>query len=590
MNDVFDRSLPSPISAVLELRSSGGGAVVSAGRATDAQRAIYVRSALEEKLIAHLRGNRPRELVIITGSAGGGKSATIDLLLREGIVESENVIEDATHADTPRDDQVDRLAAFFAPFADGNSAPARVPTRLIALNSGMAIRFFDRARGRGFTALERVFKVRIGLETPGTPSALDQRVLVLNLDERPTTGGADALFERMLEAFDPTRPGGVMRGAARCATCAVRRYCFVRTNAVIVSAPAARAAIDGLAHGLALRRGRDLAPRALWDLATDLITGGEPFTQSDPCDRIAELAAADDSDTVWRRLACNGAFAGNTIGEVSRLGDLARDVRVHDPSLTAQRDSHEILASAGIQPEEDGARLSGWLGRAEAEAVATAAGALRHAGVWPAPGRGLVRAAFLAGSLQRKDDGDLFAQALAEYATYRADGGSYPALTQLRDLVAQGLVRGFGAVARGEDFLPADTRSTAREVRLFVQADLHSLDVLDVPPDPIFRADAEGAEILSYRPLRVVLHVRGTHQILVTLPLFRLLASLARGVAHSGSEIERFEALRRAVERAARPSAGGALLISLGDGTRFKLSRRRILGGQKPRPVLEEVS
>jgi hypothetical protein len=590
MNEVFDRALPSPIRFVLELRSSAEGSVVSAGGASAAQRAIYLRSSLEDRLIEHLRGDDRREMVIVTGSAGGGKSAAIDLLLREGVVDRADVVEDATHAESPREDQVDRLSVFFAPFADGTAARAGAPPKVIALNTGMAIRFFDQARDRGFSELERLFKARVGLGPTSHVPALDARVLVLNLDERPTTGGEGSLFRRMLAAFDPALPDGVLRGAERCRTCAVRSYCFVRTNAAIVSSTAATESLDGLVKQVALERGRDLPPRALWDLATDLVTGGEPFAQSDPCDRIAELAAADDSPAVWRRLVCNSLF---TTGHdaPSRFGTLAIQMRMHDPSLLPTRDAHHILASAGVQPEDDARRLSEWFAVPTAEAVTTAAAALASVeGIQPSPGRGLVRASYIAGSIKAIDDLESeFAAALAEYAEYVPGAGNFPALTHLRDLAARGLVRGFGAVARGEDFLPADTRATSRDVRLFVHADLRDHAVLDVDPDPVLQADPLGAWILSYRPLRIVLLVRRAHHVPVTLPAFRLLAALARGVAHAGTEAERFEAMRRVIERAAPSGTDAALLIALADGERFKLARRPVLGGRVVR-VLEEVS
>lgn len=590
MTEPFDRSIPSPISAVLQLRSSAEGSVVSAGGASPGQKAIYLRSSLEERLIDHLRGGGRRELVIITGSAGGGKSAAIDLLIREGVIQRGDVIEDATHAESPREDQVDRLAAFFAPFADGTLPRPDAPSQVIALNTGMGIRFFDSARNRGFGDLERVFKARVGVGPTVPVPALDARVLVLNLDERPTTGFEGSLFRRMLQAFDPKDEDGVLRGAERCGTCTVRSYCFVRTNAAIVSTASAAASLDGLVHRVALERGRHLAPRALWDVATDLVTGGEPFLQNDPCDRIAELAATDDSTAVWRRLVCNGVFT-RIPGEVSRFGTVAIQVRMHDPSLAATKETHDLLASAGIQPEDDARRLGEWFADPAAEAVSTAGAALIPGdAIQPSPGRGLARAAYIAGSIATTDDLEtVFAGALAEYANYLPGQGNFPALTELRDLAARGLVRGFGALARGEDFLPADTRAAARDVRLFVQADLRDHSVLDVDPDPVLLADPLGAAVLSYRALRIVLLVRKTHRVPVTLPVFRLLAALAHGVAHAGTEAERFQALRRVIERAAPSATNAALLIVLADGERFKLARRPVLGGRIVR-VLEEVS
>src|SRR5262249_39677060 len=151
--------------------------------------------------------------------------------------------------------------------------------RLIAMNTGMVIRFFDQLPdSHGYTALEA--GIREQLELPpsaGDARSLAGRVLVVNLDQRPTAGGGGLLFSRMLEKLDPGRDDGIMAGAPRCETCRVRDWCFVRTNSSIVSSQPARAALDAAAAQLAMDRARYLQPRALWDLAASLATGDEPF-------------------------------------------------------------------------------------------------------------------------------------------------------------------------------------------------------------------------------------------------------------------------------------------------------------------------
>src|SRR5207249_3567346 len=89
----FDRSLPSPIADVLELRASSRDSVVVPGELTPVQQRMRVKSGIGDAILAAVRGDDPPALVLISGSAGGGKSLEISALAAVAAGEFECVIE-----------------------------------------------------------------------------------------------------------------------------------------------------------------------------------------------------------------------------------------------------------------------------------------------------------------------------------------------------------------------------------------------------------------------------------------------------------------------------------------------------------------
>jgi len=572
--------------------------VVRAERLTPVQERALVATGLEERIRSILSGVDPPALVLIGGSAGGGKSAAINRLT-SGVSAFAQVIEDATHAEAPDQEQYERLTAFFAPLRDGAPQFSGKPL-LIAMNTGMVIRFFDQLRAQGgpqhgLTALEAALRAQ--LQLPQRPAAMELagRVLVVNLDLRATAGGGDSLFANMLEALDPDRIDGVMGGAARCATCAVREFCFVRTNARIVSTEPARSVLDGAAEEIALDRGRPLQPRELWALGADLVTGGAPFTEIDPCWDIARLSAQPDGRlAVWERLIANGPFthAGAEISQ--RLGDL-------DPSFRPGDRVHELMTGAGIDPAGDARELESKLGGGTGrEAVRTAARALADGAIVrngeydrTAVGRSLVRAAALAGEIDlvaHQDDG--FRAALAEYGD--PTGAATEALKALQDEIALAMTRAFGVEAGADTYFYTRAYDARHAHAILVRADLlMDEDLLCLQhPDPVREASTEGADVAGYRPLGIVFELAGV-PLLVDLPLYRLIRSTATGTKPSSADLERFFHLRRAAEALGRKAVEERdrplLIVQRESGRLFRLARRRDVRGN-PTLGIQEVT
>ena len=343
----FDRDLPSPIRAIMDLRADGRDSVVPLGGPTAQQLRTY-RPGRLDRTLEEIATTDPRpHAIFATGSAGSGKSAAVEEQARTRHDLYSDIIEDATHSDSPSRNQAATLRARLSCLMDGAAHP-ELPV-LVAANTGMLLQLFDswRAGGGGFSELEAAVLAPLGLHEPPSQNA-GIRVRVLNLDERPTAG-PDGLLAEFLPLLSPDDKDGIFEGSPRCATCKVREWCTVRANATL-AADAASDALGRLAATAARERGRHDSPRAIWDWISRIIAPPAAFSgSSDPCDAVADRAAAEDD--VWRleNLLPISAFGAS--------GDLGRRVRALDPSLGATREAYEILSAAGLDPAVDAAPL-----------------------------------------------------------------------------------------------------------------------------------------------------------------------------------------------------------------------------------------
>jgi hypothetical protein len=451
---------------------------------TALQEEAYVATETERLLLELAESEKCPDLLVISGSAGSGKSALIDRLVTACEERFGTVLQDATHSDTPTEGQADILSRFFAPFADGVAGPDR--PSLIAANIGMLLAFFAAIRkgedDHGFRTLETVLKHRLGISDE-PPLDAPWTVAVVNLDLRPTAGPGGLLVE-MLGLADFRNPSGILKGAPRCATCQVRAWCPVRSNSIIASSGAAPAAIDGLAARAAAERGRHDSPRQLWDFVARLLSGDDGFDErDDPCDAVADAAERDDREWVWERLLPRRLFAMG--------GDLGRKVKVLDPSSQPSARAHGILARAGIRWSADGDALLE-LDPGGAEAVATCADHIKAGQVSPAvTGRGLVATNYL---LQPADwpVGDEISQGferiLDEYSGFSAgeDGSHLPELESLTRLLEKALGRSFGVLEGDTPYVPIKAYDPRDPSRIFVRASLSydQSNIYRVEPDP----------------------------------------------------------------------------------------------------------
>jgi hypothetical protein len=601
----FDQSLPSPISDVLQLRASSQSSVVEGDRSlTLVQERMRVRTTLEER-IAGAGANGGYALVLVTGSAGGGKSLVVNNLAARDRALFAAVVEDATHSDAPDQQQYQRLVRILAPLGDRQPAYTAKPI-LLAMNTGMVIRFFDQLRAssgqdHGFINLEAEVRRGLGLVMPNFPSQPADppgRVLVVNLDYRPTSGSVGSLFRSMARILEPDKPGGIM-DTRRCTTCKVTAYCFVRTNAFLVSSDRVAEAFDTELDRLALERSRAVQPRALWDVLADLVTGGEAFEGPDPCLRIAELADAPDGPiTVWRRLVFNGPFAAASAvakpirrarrpailprAPESRIGLTGRQLASLDISFLPSRKVHEVLSQIGINPDSDAAALvdafEADLPNAAAIPVAAAglaAGLTSSVISREHAGRGVVRAFWLAGRIHAERDDGAFRAALA-HVVFDADREE---LERVRTEIVRGLETTFGKQAGGIAYFRTEAYEPMRKWAVYANVDLDADYLfLSQPFDRPTQTNRAGAELVGYEPLALTFTVAGKADLTVNLPIYRLLRMASAGTLPSSADLERFYQLRRAAEilgQAASQDPQRRLLLDERDSERkYQIYRR----------------
>lgn len=594
----FDRSLPSPLRVLTQLRANASEAVVRDQKPSTVQQLMAPSGPLEDALWDALgREDAPR-LLILTGSAGSGKSATMNHLLEREQATREGRIglhlADATHSDSPDQEQAERLAHFLSDFSDSaEGITASEPCRLIAMNIGMALRFFHDLAKQGsalrFTGLEAVLHRRLNL--PGRaaepPAWLDAAVLVVNLDHRPTAGRAGDLFDLLLQRLDPDLPEGVFAGAARCGTCAVREWCWPMANATAISSDHGRAALNTAAGDIALARGRHLHPRALWDAAAELALSGlesQPaaHTDGDPCFRIAELAAEGAESQLLNGIGCNNAL------EEARAGTLVAELAARDPSYAPTKAAHELITDTGLAPEEDQRRLTTWLaGRTGPHPAVTHAARILARGRsfapgGAAPGRIIARAAWFAGELTTSSTlPPEFEQALLAigHGASSDEPGDYDAaLYDALQIIEEGLAEVFGVTSSLERYFPTSSPPPGVSADLLVEAKLQDRGWLSFHRDLALARNPRGSMLVRYRPLVLPLMV-DDRSIAVDVPLWRLLVEAAAGTIPSSIELERFLALRQAVraigiKAAAEP--GHPLLVRdlEGSGRRFRIVPR----------------
>jgi hypothetical protein len=596
MSEPFDRALPSPIALVRELQARAPGSVVGVAGMSELQSSAYIPTPVEDRLSELLQSEEPPHLIVVSGSAGGGKSALIARIEQRHPDLFADVVQDATHSDSPSTTQAAQLSAFFAPFADDRDEPPADGPRIVAINTGMMLALFTvLGPDSEFTLLEATLKYRMGI-TRERPAAAPWRLVVINLDLRPTAGGA-GLFRPMLSLLDFSNPGGLLQGAPRCATCRVRAYCPVRTNS-IVAARVGPAALDLLAERAAVERSRHSGPRQLYDFAARALLGNQGFDRhADPCDEVASAARAENREWVFDRLLPRALF---------RLGgELGERVQSLDPSLQPSHTGHGLLARAGILPGEDAKTLLE-LDPGGAEALATAADHLAS-GDAPraATGRALIVASFLQGPDGWPVGDDVtaaYGTLLAEYDSYsRGEAGPFPNLEGLRNLLGRALARTFGLLHGATPYLPVKAYDPREPSRIFVEGTLRMEDgSYRLPPDPSRGERAAGhpadekngdAELAGHRPLAIRVQLKDV-ELLLTLPLYRLLRQAAAATLASTADLERFYGLRHAVEALARSVSGEGRQMIVerpGDNKRFAVHEGTTLSGTAT-VIVEELA
>ncbi|MET7899075.1 hypothetical protein [Streptomyces mirabilis] len=585
----YGHQFPSPLIAIRQMRADSQDAVVAVGGQTGTQATAYVHSLVDEAITELASSPSPPHAIFVTGSAGGGKSGSAEYQRQthEGLFSA--IVEDATHADSPGEDQADSLARRLALLADDAVQRPEAPL-LVAANIGMLIQLAPmwEERGYKFTALVHELFTRLGLpiSEPDGPPGLPLEVAVLNLDHRPTSGEG-GLLSAMLQRLSPGGEKSLF-DARRCGTCPAVSHCPAYANAVLLSSTAGPA-FDKLARRAAVERGRSDTPRALWDLVSRVILPPQLYDRfADPCEASVQASQDDDVAFVLAGLLPVAAFTAG--------GDVGPRVAAQAPALAPTREAYEAFANAGLHPAQDAEPLRRLVERLaaaglNAPALLTAAEGLEKpfSGLDSAQERAwrdtvartVIGTRYFLGELPdpQGDEEEQFLRALTAYDHWQTAHLSGSADTALEEGVerhvgamvadlAEGFAALFGARAAGSTFLPVHNYDARAQTRAHVQFRLSLTEAPPVPDRPS-ESNPEGTRRVGYRPMAVTLRLepdqpgRPGARLAVDLPSYRILSGAKRGIASSG-DAERVYALRRAAGTLARLAAdqvGVAMLV-----------------------------
>ncbi|RKG86866.1 hypothetical protein D7W82_15185 [Corallococcus sp. CA049B] len=588
------------IGLLSELRPSGLAAVVTDTQGKPSQQALqeYLRTrmqvndALEDWLLSELRQaasacttSRPT-LFVLAGNAGDGKSHLLYRVLRKRLASSPHLlsrirpIADATHALTPDASQADRLSTFFAPFADIEPvADDRI--HLIAMNTGMVIRFFERA-GPRFAGLYRELQRQLGLRRATVGEIQPQwRVEVVNLDLRdllaPTGAGEPSFAERMLDRLDPESvdsiPGPKWAG---CRVCPAVALCPVALNLRALKLPTTRHSLLRTLQRVGLDTDVHLSPRNLWGFLYRLVTGGtERYdiavrTQDDgPCDVVRKQAEKGKGEWLLA-----GQFT-ETLFRQPNAGAIWQALTRHDPAFSSAPEVDRLHTRLSIKTELDNAqetiRELGGDGQ-------TLAGLSLDALTAMLPRDGTFKGGRRDAAVRRQvmfheptfqawfaqEGAEDFSKLLEAYYDFsqnartpaRLSAETKNRLSELRQLVQQVFLLGNGRLVDGTAYLQVSQPNVRARNELLVRADSPALDEIFhiqkiVAPDVHVEAHQMRARLLSalgYRPNQVSLTLLGV-RLTVDLALYSFLRRVSAGQKPSMRDLTQHQALLYIGER-----------------------------------------
>ena len=603
------------ISTIMELRPNGQAAVVAdvAPEQLGAiQRHVRESTRVTDPLETYLQWRTRQSLegqegsprlILLGGNAGDGKSYLIDRLIHELLRPDERArvtyIADATHSLSPTQSQRDRLLEFFAPFADdAPPGPAPEDLHLIAMNTGMVIKFFEEVAELEAAAplqgLYRELQRQLGLRGSSQSERYEHLVEVINLDLRsmirPMQNHDQGFFEAMLDRLDPEDRGGLLgEEMLACQECRARSVCPVYFNLhALRRDQAPRAALVRLMSRVELDPEVHLSPRNLWGFIYRLITGGmerydvpERDEQQPPCEVVRLKYDAQDHAWLLAGHHYVTAFAHEDLG-----GMWAALARL-DPTYAATFQLDQLhtrfsvvknldaKAAAYIDPELGG--QSGVLAGTQLDKLL---GDLPED--YPAELRRDVavrRHLFFDREAFADYDRDIgalahdqmlpFEELLQAYRTFSAVGKEHTdqltprarqGLSELCKLVQRVIVRSYGRQLQNSTttLLRVSQPNTRTSSRLFIQAEERYLKRWFNPtelirPDVHVQAHRDRdrhnlLDIYGYLPDTITLDVQG-YRLVVDKRLYDFLHEVALGKQPSALDLAEFQAIRYAGER-----------------------------------------
>lgn len=618
------------IELISELRPSGQASVVAdvdeRGELQEyIRKRTRVEDPLEEYLVDQIRGaldgdpEAPR-LLMLSGNAGDGKSYLIDRLKRHHLRdvhdfdERVEYIADATHAMEPSESQQERLEKFFAAFGNGEKQPEK-DIYVIAMNTGMVIRFFETAKRRleegvdnvgDFSRLYDELQRQLGLKRYGNGAGYDHRVEVINLDLRSMlTEQSDktSFFERMIEKLDPKGEEKFLTAKAReCEDCRAQTLCPVRFNLEALQRDDARRAVVKVLRRAELDPEIHLSPRNLWGFLYRIITGGIErldLPEREEGDRLCDVMRKRYDDRSSRDWLLNGHF-NELMFEQGHIGGIWSVLEDHDPAFSVVPVIDRLQTLLSVDKNFDTSeeviedKLGGDGKSLEGLQLDKLLAELKE---YPARDRedsAVRRHVFFNEETfdQYYNFGTAaqFEALLDAYAAYSRDPGSVnreqeDQLTELGRLVREAVIHSYGRRIDGRSMLRVSQPNVRSSSMLLVEAQSTDLDKFFDPIELIQRnvhieAHVRGQrtellEHLGYRPKILTLNVAG-HRLMVDQALHEFLVAVRRGQQPSAHDLAQFQALRFIAERMGNKLAEHAselFVLDGEDGTLSKLSK-----------------
>lgn len=295
----------------------------------------YVETKLDRELVTDVAGGK-YGLVMITGNAGDGKTAFIQMVERRlveqgGFLTRRNEGNGAeikfhsmslvTNWDGSQDEgETDNdavLDEFFSPFRGTSPSRPEGETRLIAINEGRLLDFVQHHADE-YQWLDQTVR-RMFVEERGVST---EWLCLVNLNLRsltlPGVDGSAAIVTEVLARFSDPRLWSA------CSDCTASEHCYARANAAVLRdphlGPQIADRIRAVLDVARLRRRMHISMRDLRSALAYVVVG------SRSCSDIVDLVDQGDYQPVLAGHLYNSLFAASDVLEPpSRAGDATRD-------------------------------------------------------------------------------------------------------------------------------------------------------------------------------------------------------------------------------------------------------------------------
>jgi len=332
-----------------KLRRDSRASVVATGALPPLNAALYVHDEVDAT-IERWRASPTSRLLVLTGSAGHGKSAAIAVALGNSEPKKLVVRPDATHADAKHETYREGLRRFLDQWQSGDDRKY-----ILGINLGRALDFFslleDRERYPELAiALNREYDLGLPVDDR-TPKGITLVDLSTRVQPIISNDGLDVpLFGKILENFDPLNPESIIADAwAHQLSSGLGKYDPLLANIRLLSHPEFRRNLVEAVASTMVRHGVHVTPRRLLDLISRMILPPslEPYIGADGMWTAAAVSELS-SEMHWGKRKDQTLLHVLFPNQVSLLeveDDLVRQMRHENPTYVRSRQVDDRVMS-----------------------------------------------------------------------------------------------------------------------------------------------------------------------------------------------------------------------------------------------------